>query len=146
MKIGGNVQRGNGVLRRCAARLVLGAACVGALVGVVKAEAEFPYGQDLLLDVRPMKGSKRVPIIEIDDNGAAVIDLWCNSVEAQADINGATITITTGQRTERECPPDRAKADDDVIDALQQVTGWRRSGDRVVLIGPRTLSFRLPTN
>jgi hypothetical protein len=33
-----------------------------------------------------------------------------------------------------------------MIDALQQITEWRRSADGVVLIGPRSLNFRLPTN
>jgi len=32
------------------------------------------------------------------------------------------------------------------IDALQQITGWQRTVDGVVLIGPRMLNFRLPTN
>ena len=101
---------------------------------------------DLLLDVRPMKGSKRVPIVEIDEGGAVVIDLWCDRAQAQAVIDGDTITIMPGSGPSASCPPDRAKADDDMIDALQQVTGWRRNGSSVVLTGPQTLSFRLPTN
>ena len=40
-------------------------------------EQAFPFARELMLDVAPMRGSKRVPIIEIADNGAAVIQLWC---------------------------------------------------------------------
>jgi heat shock protein HslJ len=126
---------------------VMGAVIITAsLSGAAIAESEFPFNLDLMLDARPMKGSKRVPVIEIDDDGVVVIDLWCDSVQGQATINGDSITITTGQRTDRGCPADRAAADNEVIDALQQVTGWRRSGSRVEFTGPRTLNFRLPTN
>jgi heat shock protein HslJ len=124
----------------------LGAACVGALTAASIADSAFPFGQDLLLDVRPMKGSKRVPVIEIDDGGAAVIDLWCNSMQGQAVIAGETITIMPGPRTERACAPDRIQADEDMIAALQQVTSWRRTASGVTLNGPRSLNFRLPTN
>lgn len=110
------------------------------------AQAEFPFGKELLLDASPMKGSKRIPIIEIAENGAAAIDLWCNTVQAQLVVVNDTITVLTGQQTDRSCPPDRVKGDQDILDALQQVTSWRRDGDRLVLMGPRTLRFRLPTN
>jgi heat shock protein HslJ len=140
------VQRGIVILRHWAAHALVCIACAGALIGVAIADSAFPFGRDLMLDVRPMKGSKRVPIIEIDDGGAAVIDLWCNSMQGQAVIAGDTITIMTGPRTERACPPDRIKADEDMIEALQQVTNWRRTAGGVTLNGPRTLNFRLPTN
>ena len=93
-----------------------------------------------------MKGSKRVPIVEIDEDGTVIIDLWCDRVEGRAQVSGATITITPVSRAGANCPADRAQADDDMIDALQQITGWQRTVDGVVLIGPRMLNFRLPTN
>jgi heat shock protein HslJ len=108
--------------------------------------SEFPFGHELLLDARPMKGSKRVPILDVSENGAAVIDLWCDSVQGQVVVVQDTITILTGAKTERVCSPDRARGDEDMLNALQQVTTWRMNGDSVELIGPRTLRFRLPTN
>jgi hypothetical protein len=33
-----------------------------------------------------------------------------------------------------------------LLSALTEVTNWRRQGSTVLLIGPRTLRFRLPTN
>lgn len=122
------------------------AAMIGAMTSSALADNSFPFGQDLLLDARPMKGSKRVPIVEIDEDGTAVIDLWCDRVEGRAVISGASITITPVARAGAACPPERAQADDDMIEALQQVTGWRRSASGVVLTGPRALNFRLPTN
>jgi heat shock protein HslJ len=110
------------------------------------AQSEFPFGNELRLDVAPMKGSKRVPILDVADNGAAVIDLWCNSVQGQVVVVADTITIMTGSRTERACPPEQVRGDDDMVEALQQVTNWRRQGDSLLLIGPHTLRFRLPTN
>ena len=52
----------------------------------------------------------------------------------------------TGQPTERQCPPERARGDAELLAALNEVTNWRRQGDIVLLIGPRTLRFRVPTN
>jgi heat shock protein HslJ len=57
-----------------------------------------------------------------------------------------TITVVAGPQTERSCAPDRVRGDQEMMEALQQVTNWRREGDSVVLIGPRNLRFRLPTN
>ena len=108
--------------------------------------SEFPFGKELFLDARPMKGSKRIPIIEVAENGRAAIDLWCNSVEAQLVVVNDTITVLAGQATDRPCAPERARGDQEIMEALQQVTNWRRDGDSVLLIGPRTLRFHLPTN
>ena len=127
------------------------ACCLLALIGVataagVEAESEFPFGHELLLDAAPMAGSKRVPSLDIAENGLADIDLWCNSIKGQMIVAGDTITILTGARTERSCAPERMRGDEDVLAALTQATNWRREGDILVLTGPRTLRFRLPTN
>jgi heat shock protein HslJ len=144
--VGGCVQRK--VLRYLCrvAAIVAAVAMSGAVTASAVADNSFPFGQDLLLDAQPMKGSKRVPVVEIDEDGTAIIDLWCDRVEGRAEVSGDSITITPVARGGAACPPDRAQADDDMIEALQQVTGWRRSASGVVLIGPRALNFRLPTN
>lgn len=133
-------------LRRAALVLALGTAATALLASGVAAQSEFPFGSELMLDVKPMKGSKRVPMLEIDQKGLAEIDLWCNSVKGQLVVAGDTITIITGEKTARSCPPERAQADDDVLGALNEVTSWRREGDVLVLIGTRTMRFRLQTN
>ena len=51
----------------------------GLVLPAAASERSFPFDRELMLDVTPMPGSKRVPIIEIDANGAASIDLWCAS-------------------------------------------------------------------
>jgi len=133
-------------LRRAARALVLGTAATAWLASAVAAQPEFPFGSELMLDVKPMKGSKRVPMLDIDQKGLAEIDLWCNSVKGQLVVAGDTITIITGEKTERSCPPERAQADDEVLGALNEVTSWKREGDILVLIGTRTMRFRLQTN
>ena len=133
-------------LRRVTRALVLGAAATALLASAVAAQSEFPFGSELMLDVKPMKGSKRVPMLDIDQKGLAEIDLWCNSVKGQMVVAGDTITIITGEKTERACPPERAQADDEVLGALNEVTTWRREGDVLVLIGTRTMRFRLQAN
>ena len=108
---------------------------------------EFPFDQELLLDTPPMRGSKRVPMLEIAANGAVVIDLWCNSVQGQIVVVEDTITIMTGPKTDHSCPPERARGDEEVLSSLMQVTNWRRESDAVLLlVGPRTLCFRKATN
>jgi hypothetical protein len=62
-------------LRRAALAFVLGTAATALLASVVAAQSEFPFGSELMLDVKPMKGSKRVPMLEIDQKGLAEIDL-----------------------------------------------------------------------
>jgi heat shock protein HslJ len=124
-------------------------ACLAVLGSVpvsLAAESTFPFDKELLLDVKPMKGSKRVPILGIGPKGETAIDLWCNSVEAQIVVVDSTITILTGQKTERQCDPARMRGDDDLLAALQQVTSWRREGDVLMLRGSKTLRFRQASN
>jgi heat shock protein HslJ len=123
--------------------LVLGVAMATAATA---AQSEFPFGRELLLDAPPMKGSKRVPSLDIAENGLADIELWCSSVKGQLVVAGDTITILTGAKAERSCTPERMRGDDDVLAGLTEVTNWRREGEFLVLTGARTMRFRLQTN
>ena len=107
---------------------------------------EFPFEGELILDVRAMPGSKRIPNMDVSANGTIALEMWCNRVEGQVVVAGDTITVITGQPTDRGCAPDRARADADLLEALNSVTNWRRQGDSVMLIGPKTLRFKVPTN
>jgi heat shock protein HslJ len=139
------------VLRsRCARALagpLLAAVGLAMFVGQIPVHAEgFPFGHELLLDASPMRGSKKVPMLDIGDAGTAEIELWCNSVKAQLVVAGATITIITGEPSARQCAPDRARADDDLLAALNGVTNWRMERSALVLTGSRTLRFRPASN
>src|SRR5580700_5131759 len=106
----------------CRFCVLVAAVLLGPLGAAGAAENAFPFGTELMLDVEPLYGSKRVPMLQIDDNGTAAIDLWCSSVHASA----------TGDET--------------LLTTLSQVTNWRRDGDVIELIGPTTLRFRAMTN
>jgi heat shock protein HslJ len=106
----------------------------------------FPFGSELRLDVDPMRGSKKIPVLDIGENGAAEIELWCNSVKAQLVVAANTITIITGELSARQCPPERARADDELVAALNQATNWRMENSALVFTGGRTLRFRVQTN
>lgn len=93
-----------------------------------------------------MKGSKRLPSLDIRADGATEIDLWCNRVEGQIMVSRDAITITTGEKTEQQCGPERMRGDDDILAALSQVTNWRLQGDTLILSRPRTIRFRMETN
>jgi heat shock protein HslJ len=132
--------------RRISLGLVLGV-LVGVLSNTGRADQHvFPFDRELLLDVNPMPGSKRVPSMDIAANGAIVLEMWCNRIEGQLVVAADTVTVLTGQATDRQCPPPRARADADLLAALTEATSWRRQGDVVLFVGRRTLRFRVPTN
>jgi heat shock protein HslJ len=132
------------VLARVAILLPLAAAF--AATPARASDRGFPFDKELRLDADPMRGSKRVPLLDIRADGTAEIDLWCNTAQGQLLVVGDTVTVLVGARTDRACPPERAQRDDDLLAALTGVTNWRRERDTLMLIGPRTLRYRLQTN
>jgi heat shock protein HslJ len=119
-----------------------------AVAGLTNAQAQerFPFDRELLLDAKPMKGSKRIPILAIGRKGETTIDLWCNTVEGQIVVVDGIISIMTGAKTNRECDAARLRGDDEILKALLDTTSWRREGNVVIFSGARTLRFRIPTN
>jgi hypothetical protein len=107
---------------------------------------EFPFERELLLDAAPMRGSKRVPGLEVSSSGQATIDLWCKSGPGQAIVAEDTITIIAGEMRPAQCSPEQSRGDDEMLASLTQVTHWRREGDVLVLVGPTVLRFRSTTN
>ena len=110
------------------------------------ASEPFPFGTALMLDAAPMRGSKRIPMIEIQENGMASIDLWCASARAQATVGDNSITIAPGDLQSPQCDPERQSRDEKLLAALAQVTNWRRNGELIELLGAIPLRFRLMTN
>jgi len=118
------------------------------------ADPEFPFDKVLNLDVAQMKPSKRKPSLTIAANGAAVIDLWCNSIEGKAEVSGEAITITPAALPDTppaaisygQCTPERLQADESLREALAQVSAWRRQGAALVLSGPAPMRFYPSTN
>jgi hypothetical protein len=123
------------------------AIALAAWLGNAPAEAqEFPFGLEMTLETARMPGSKRIPSLEIGDNGEVVLELWCKGGQGQFSVAGNTIIFVPGAMESRSCPPDRAQADDDLIAALSDVATWRRQGDFVTLMGSKPLRFRINTN
>jgi hypothetical protein len=132
------------VARPIAVSLVLLAAALNA--GPARADDGFPFGMAMTMDVARQPGSKRLPNVEIGDNGEAVLELWCKAGKGQFSVAGNTVIFVVGPLEDRACPPARAQADDELVAALSEVTNWRRQGDFVSFIGAKTLRFRLDTN
>jgi len=128
------------------AAALAGLAVLGVGIEAAQAQSEFPYDHDLVFDAPPMRGSKRVPILAIAEDGKAQIDLWCKRGEGKAVIAADTITIIIGTMNDEPCTPERAQADDDMLNALSQVTSWNLSGDVVTFSGAKPLRFRVATN
>jgi hypothetical protein len=97
---------------------LLSAVVAGAIWPAIGGESAFPFDRELMLDVSPMRGSKRIPILEIAENGAASIQLWCSDARAQANVGAESITIVPGAVQSGQCPPERKRV---------TTICWRRS-------------------
>jgi heat shock protein HslJ len=120
-----------------------------ALMGSITAalsQTQFPFEREMLLDVKPLPGSKRVPILEVMADGRATVDLWCRSGEGRAEVAGDTVRFALGPMREDGCTPERLQRDEDIAVALEQVTHWRIENSSLVLIGPVELRYRLSTH
>ncbi len=112
----------------------------------LKAADGFPFGMEMTLDAARLPGSKRVPDLDIGDNGEVVLELWCKGGKGQFSVAGNTVIFVAGPMEDRGCPPNKAQLDDELVAALSEATTWKRQGDYVSFIGARTLKFRINTN
>jgi heat shock protein HslJ len=119
---------------------------VAVTAGPSRADDGFPFGTEMTLDAGRQPGSKRIPNLEIGDNGEVVLELWCKGGKGQFSVAGNTVIFVAGAMDNRDCAPDRAQADDDLIAALTDVATWKRQGDFVSFVGAKTLRFRINTN
>jgi len=110
------------------------------------AENEFPFGLEMTLDVARQPGSKRLPTLDIGDNGEAILELWCKAGKGQFSVAGNTVIFVAGPIEDHACPAARAQADDELVAALSEAATWKRQGDLVSFIGARPLRFRINTN
>ena len=132
------------LVRRAAIALVVAVLAFQAIPA--RADAGFPFGMAMTLDVARQPGSKRLPNLEIGDNGEAVLELWCKGGTGQFSVAGNTVIFAAGPLEDRACPPAKAQADDDLVAALSEAATWKRQGDLISFIGTRILRFRLDTN
>jgi len=133
--------------KRAGALVSVSIALLGALgTSAVRAQEEFPFGFEMTLETRPQPGTKRMPTLEIGDNGEATLDLWCKRGKGQFSVAGNTVVFVPGPMQENACAPDRAAADDDVIAALSEAATWKRQGDLVSFTGTKSVRFRINTN
>jgi hypothetical protein len=131
------------VLRLAGAATVLVAALHAA---PAQADDGFPFGLEMTLDVARQPGSKRLPTLEIGDNGEVILELWCKGGKGQFSVAGNTVIFVAGPLEDRTCPPARAQADDDLVAGLSEAATWKRQGDLVSFIGTKSLRFRINTN
>ncbi len=137
------------------------AACVLIAVAITsngltaaRAADAFPFDRNLLLDVAPMRPLKRVPFLTVAADGSAKVELWCRTVPARVQIADSAIRIETAPLPEAlpqymsagQCSDQRVQADNEMLEALAQVTEWRRRGDGVVLVGAAQMVFRAASN
>ncbi len=133
-----------GFVKQAAIALVFATAAFHSIPAY--ADGEFPFGMAMTLDVARQPGSKRLPNLDIGDNGEVVLELWCKGGKGQFSVAGNTVIFVAGQIEDRACPPDKAQADDELVAALSEAATWKRQGDFVSFIGTKTLRFRLNTN
>jgi hypothetical protein len=133
--------------------LVRGVAAIGLsflACGAAAPAEQFPFDQEILLDAAPMRPGKRMPILLVEPNGNAKIDLWCKAVSARVTISDMSMKIEPESLPEElpemlsagQCTPERVQADQELLATLTQVTGWQRQNGNIVLLGPTELKFR----
>src|ERR1700754_4901626 len=111
-----------------------------------RADNGFPFGLEITLEAAPQPGSKRIPSLDIGDNGEVILSLWCKSGKGQFSVANDTVIFVPGPLDDRSCTPANAQADDALVGALSEAATWKRQGDFVSFVGARTLRFRLNTN
>jgi heat shock protein HslJ len=129
--------------RRMARYLAGGIAMV---LAATAAAAEFPFERELLLEAKPLPGSKRVPMLEITRDGRAIVDLWCRSGEGRVKIEDDMIEFTLGAMREEGCTPERTQRDEALAAALGRVMNWSLQDDALVLSGPTELRYTLSSH
>lgn len=132
------------VLRHAAFGLALAAGVTGT--AAVAVANEFPFGLEMTLEAKPQRGSKKIPTLEIGDRGEATLDLWCKAGKGQFSVANDSVIFVPGAMEDRGCTPERAQADDELLNALSAAATWKRQGDFVSFVGATTLRFRLNTN
>jgi hypothetical protein len=135
----------SGMLRVSCMAAMAGAAIVFAACAPVSAQS-FPFDQEMLLEVKPLPGSRRVPMMEVHPGGKASVDLWCHSAVAELAITGNEVKFTFVSAKPENCTPERIELDQAMAKALLEVTRWRRKDDIVEFLGPTTFRFRISTH
>src|SRR5580692_10947908 len=130
-----------GFWRQVAVTLALVPAAIAFKSVPASADEGFPFGFEMTLETAPQPGSKRLPTLEIGDNGEATLDLWCKGGKGQFSVAGNTVIFVAGALEDRACPPARAQADDELLEALTEAATWKRQGDLVSFIGTKPLRF-----
>jgi hypothetical protein len=124
----------------CAALVMLG-------MWMAPARAQsFPYDQEMLLEARPLPGSRRVPMMEVHPGGNATVDLWCHTAVAEIAVSGNEIKFNFVSAKPENCTPERIELDQKMAKELLEITHWRRKNDIVEFVGPTTFRFRISTH
>src|SRR3979411_219113 len=123
--------------------IVLLSLAAGFQAAPALADEEFPLGLEMTLDVARQPGSKRLPTLEIGDNGEVVLELWCKGGKGQFSVAGNTVIFVASPLQDRGCLPARAQADDELVAGLSEAATWKRQGDFVSFMGTKSLRFRI---
>ena len=124
----------------CAALVLLGMSTAPA------GAQSFPYDQEMILEVQPLPGVRRKPMMEVHPDGKATVDLWCHSAVAEIAVSGNEIKFNFVSAKPENCTPERIELDQKMAKELLEVTSWRRVKDIVEFIGPTTFRFRVSTH
>lgn len=117
------------------------------VISAASAQEPFPFSSEMTLDAAPMRGSKRIPNIEIGQSGEVIIEMWCKGARGQFAVANDSIVFAPANIDNRNCPADRAAADDALLATMTEATGWKRQGQDLILTGgAKQLRFRLNTN
>lgn len=125
----------------CAALVLLGT------TSLMTRAQDFPFDQEMVLEVKRLPDSRRVPMLEVQTGGKATVDLWCHNAIAEVAVSGNEIKFNFTSATPEYCTPERIELDQQMAKGLLDVTSWRREKDLVILSGSAaTFTYRLSTH
>ena len=55
---------------------------LGCVPAAAAAETRFPYDSELIMDVQPMRGSKRIPNMDVDSKGTIALEMCATASKA----------------------------------------------------------------
>src|SRR5690242_20419048 len=91
--------------------VVMAAAAIVLFAATPARAQSFPYDQEMLLETKPLPGSRRVPMMEIHPDGRASVDLWCHSAQAEITVTGSEVKFNFVSATPENCTPERIELD-----------------------------------
>ena len=102
---------------------------LGLTLPAAASERGFPFDRELMLDVAPMPGSKRVPTSRSTPTARPRSICGVRACAVRPMSATTSSASLPGPMQPAQCSADRQTSDENFLAALTQVTNWKRTGN-----------------